>query len=414
MKKLNSMSKYINPFFDWSFKRIFGNDSVKDILIGFLNALFAGKHVIVDVKYENVERQYDDQDTRAIIYDVFCTTDKGERLIVEMQNRSQKFFKDRALYYMSRAVSDQGNKPEWNYELNAVYGIFFLNFKLEDIEGRDLDESLTEVVLAEKETGVIFNPKFQQYYIELPRFNKTEKECLTEYDKWIYILKHLDTMETMPFEEDRNAVFAKLAETAARANLTKEERARYDEQWRNYNDYYNTIDFAKEEEFVANEKELNFVNRELVNFIIKLSKLPLSDKDHNYISSAIRSISDLERVGDYAENIVGYAKSLSEEGHGFSLSAVSEIKYMQEKVNSLFENVMSAYIKHDFNALEKTYMIEEEIDKITARMESNHITRLEEEICTPLVGAHYLSLSSNAERIADHLVNVAKTIEEYR
>lgn len=243
------MSKYINPFFDWSFKRIFGNDSVKEILIGFLNALFAGKHVIVDVKYENVERQYDDRDTRAIIYDVFCTTDKGERLIVEMQNRPQKFFKDRALYYMSRAVSDQGNKPEWNYELNAVYGIFFLNFKLEDIEGRDSDMSLTEVVLAEKETGVIFNPKFQQYYIELPRFNKTEKECKSEYDKWIYILKHLETMETMPFEEDRNAVFAKLAETAARANLTKEERARYDEQWRNYNDYYNTIDFEKEKSY---------------------------------------------------------------------------------------------------------------------------------------------------------------------
>lgn len=71
-------------------------------------------------------------------------------------------------------------------------------------------------------------------------------------------------------------------------------------------------------------------------------------------------------------------------------------------------------IKHDFEALDETNRIEEEIDKITARMETNHITRLEEEICTPLVGAHYLSLSSNAERVADHLVNVAKTIEEYK
>lgn len=174
------------------------------------------------------------------------------------------------------------------------------------------------------------------------------------------------------------------------------------------------LDFSKEEEFAANEKELNFVNRELVNFIIKLSKLPLSEKDHDYISTAIRSISDLERVGDYAENIVGYAKSLAEEGQGFSVSAVAEIRYMQERVNSLFENVMKAYIKHDFEALDETNRIEEEIDKITARMETNHITRLEEEICTPLVGAHYLSLSSNAERVADHLVNVAKTIEEYK
>lgn len=174
------------------------------------------------------------------------------------------------------------------------------------------------------------------------------------------------------------------------------------------------LDFSREEEFRANEKELNFINRELVNFIIKLSKLPLSEKDHDYISTAIRSISDLERVGDYAENIVGYAKSLSEEGQGFSVSAIAEIRYVQEKVSQLFENVMNAYIKHDFKALEETNKVEDEIDRITARMESNHISRLEEGICTPMVGAHYLSLSSNVERVADHLVNVAKTIEEYK
>ena len=175
-----------------------------------------------------------------------------------------------------------------------------------------------------------------------------------------------------------------------------------------------SLDFSKEEEFIANEKELNYINRELVNFIIQLTKLPLSERDHDYISTAIRSISDLERVGDYAENIVGYAKSLAEENQGFSVSAKAEISYMQSKISQLFENVMTAYIKHDFHALEETNKIEDEIDKITARMESNHITRLEEGICTPIVGAHYLSLSSNAERVADHLVNVAKTIEEYK
>lgn len=170
------------------------------------------------------------------------------------------------------------------------------------------------------------------------------------------------------------------------------------------------LDFSKEEEFAANERELNYINRELVNFIVKLSKSPLSEKDHDYISTAIRSISDLERVGDYAENIVGYAKDLSEEGQRFSVSAIAEIRYMQEKVEKLFENVMDAYIRNDLNALAETNRIEADIDKITARMEMNHIMRLSEGICTPMVGAHYLSLSSNAERVADHLVNVAKTI----
>ncbi len=174
-----------------------------------------------------------------------------------------------------------------------------------------------------------------------------------------------------------------------------------------------SLDFSKTDEFEANEKELNFINRELVNFIIKLSKLPMSDKDHAYISTAIRSISDLERVGDYAENIVGYARSLAEATEGFSVSAIAEIRYMQEKISRLFEHVMNAYIKHDFSELDATEEVEAEIDKITARMEENHITRLEEGICTPIVGAHYLSLSSNSERVADHLVNVAKTIKEY-
>lgn len=174
------------------------------------------------------------------------------------------------------------------------------------------------------------------------------------------------------------------------------------------------LDFSRQEEFEANERELNFINRELVNFIIKLSKLPMSDRDHSYISTAIRSISDLERVGDYAENIVGYAKSLAEAGEGFSVSAIAEIKYMQEKVTALFEHVMNTYIKHDFSELDATEEVEAEIDKITARMEANHITRLEEGICTPIVGAHYLSLSSNSERVADHLVNIAKTIKEYK
>lgn len=173
------------------------------------------------------------------------------------------------------------------------------------------------------------------------------------------------------------------------------------------------LDFTKQEEFEANEKELNFINRELVNFIVKLSKLPMSDKDHAYISTAIRSISDLERVGDYAENIVGYAKSLAEAGDGFSVSAVAEIRYMQERIAELFKHVLNAYIKRDFSELEATERVEAEIDKVTARMEANHITRLGEGICTPVVGAHYLSLSSNSERVADHLVNVAKTIKEY-
>lgn len=236
-------AKYINPLMDWSFKHLFGRESVKDILMGFLNALFEGKHVIEDVIYLNNECQGESAENRAVIYDVHCRTDKGEYIIVEMQNREQPYFKDRALFYMSRSVVEQAPKGIWDFKLSAVYGVFFLNFTMDSIADKDAKQSLTEVGLVDLSTGAIFNPKFRQFYIELPRFQKTELECVTSYDKWIYILKNMEDMNTMPFI-DQDAVFARLEQTASRANLTKEERAAYEREWRNANDYVNTMQFA--------------------------------------------------------------------------------------------------------------------------------------------------------------------------
>lgn len=242
------MSKFISPFSDWSFKYIFGSESAKEILIGFLNALFNGTYVIKDVQFCNKEQSPRNKDDRAIIYDVYCETDKGDYIIVEMQNCRQFFFKDRALYYMSRSIVEQAEKGDgWRYKLKAVYGVFFLNFKMEDIPGKNPEQSLSEVALIDVESKTVSNPKFKQYFIELPRFVKSEKECETEYDKWIYILKNLDTMEAIPFAEERKAAFAKLAERAACANMSPEERAAYEESRKNLWDYYNTIDTAVEE-----------------------------------------------------------------------------------------------------------------------------------------------------------------------
>ena len=239
------MSKFISPFSDWSFKYIFGSESAKEILIGFLNALFNGTYIIKDVQFCNNEQSPKSKEDRATIFDIYCETDKGDYV---MQNCRQFFFKDRALYYMSRSIVEQAERGDgWRYKLKAVYGVFFLNFKMEDIPGKNPEQSLSEVVLMDVESKTISNPKFKQYFIELPRFVKGEKECETIYDKWIYILKNLDTMETMPFAEERNAAFAKLAARAAQANMTPAERAAYEESRKNLWDYYNAIDTAAED-----------------------------------------------------------------------------------------------------------------------------------------------------------------------
>ncbi|MBR6159873.1 MAG: Na/Pi cotransporter family protein [Lachnospiraceae bacterium] len=173
------------------------------------------------------------------------------------------------------------------------------------------------------------------------------------------------------------------------------------------------LDFSKQDQFIRNEKELDYINKELVKFVVELSHLPLSEKDHKYVSTTFHTISDLERIGDYAENIMEYADTLKSENEGFSESAISEVAYMREHIEALFDNVIKAYTMKDEEALDEAYRIEDEVDRITSRMEENHIIRLNKGICTALVGSQYMSLASNSERIADHFINMGKMVREW-
>lgn len=171
-----------------------------------------------------------------------------------------------------------------------------------------------------------------------------------------------------------------------------------------------TQDFSEIERFRANERELNYLNKTLVGFLVRLSNLQLSRRDHTYLSGAFHTVSDLERIGDYAENIVEYAESLHSAGERFSDRAVAEIHALQAEVEALFRLVMQAYIRRDTVALAQADAIEDKVDEMTEAMAQTHIDRLNEGLCTPSVGAQYLSLSSNVERVADHLINVGNTV----
>lgn len=176
-----------------------------------------------------------------------------------------------------------------------------------------------------------------------------------------------------------------------------------------------TLDFKEYDEFNQTEEELNFINRALVDFVVKLSnKTALSEHDHIYLSTTFRSIRDLERVGDYAENIVEYARDLSETGSSFSPDARNEIYRLKKMIEDLFSNVMGAYTDEDMGKMAQANVIEEQIDDFTKMMEDNHVARMNAGVCTPSVGVHYLELSSDTERIADHLINVAKSIRSLK
>lgn len=171
-----------------------------------------------------------------------------------------------------------------------------------------------------------------------------------------------------------------------------------------------TLDYSQIEKFRQNENELNFLNKEIARFVVKLSKLEMNDADHNYLATTFHTITDLERVGDYAENIIEYADKLKESEQKFSDVAISEVRNLQSRINDLFQKVMKAYVNNDAASLDEANVIEDEIDDITEAMGANHIERLRAGDCTPDVGAQYLSLASNSERVADHFINVGKSI----
>ena len=171
------------------------------------------------------------------------------------------------------------------------------------------------------------------------------------------------------------------------------------------------LDFARQSLFARKEEELNFINRELIGFIVRLSgRSGLGEKDRTYLSGTYRNIRDLERIGDYAENIVEYATILADSHQQFSDDAKYEISQLKTLLHQLYDYAIEAYRNESLEALEKANVVEEEIDDYTKRMEEGHISRMEKGICTPSVGAQYLELSSNAERIADHMINLAKSI----
>ena len=244
-KHTNHMEEvYVNPHTDFGFKRLFGSEINKDLLISFLNALFRGEQHVTDITYLNSEQLGDRADARRAVFDVFCQNEKGEKFIVEMQNVYQEFFKDRTIYYSTFPIREQARRgTEWDFELKSVYTIGLLNFNFAD----GLDDAKRwhhEVKLMDVETKEVFYDKLTYVYVEIPKFNKKESELETMYDKWMFVLKNLSRLMSRPAALQER-IFTRFFEQAEIAKLDPNELMQYEESLSAFRDISNAIKTAE-------------------------------------------------------------------------------------------------------------------------------------------------------------------------
>ncbi len=230
--------KYINPFTDFGFKKLFGSEPNKDLLIDFLNQVLPSQRRIRDLTYAKHEHLGQTDLDRKAIFDLYCIGENGEHFIVEMQKAKQNYFKDRSVYYASFPIQEQGQRGGWDFQLSEVYMVGILDFVFDE----DQEEALVrhEVQLKDQHCRVFYD-KLTFIYLEMPNFTKTEAELETTFDKWMYVLKHLPDLERRP-QVLQERVFEKLFSVAEIAKFTPEERQGYEQSLKYYRDLKNVID----------------------------------------------------------------------------------------------------------------------------------------------------------------------------
>ena len=235
------IDRYVNFYTDFAFKKLFGTEMNKDLLISFLNALLQGREVVLDINYLNTEHLGTQEYDRRAVFDVYCKNDKGEVFLVEMQKGEQQFFKDRSIYYSTFAIREQAPRGEWNYELKGVYTIGILNFCFDkEREGNYYHE----VKLMDTATKEVFYDKLVFIYLEMPKFTKQENELESLFDKWLYVIRNLAALMERP-RVLQEKVFAHLFEAAEIAKFSRVERYEYEESLKAYRDWFSVMATAE-------------------------------------------------------------------------------------------------------------------------------------------------------------------------
>jgi predicted transposase/invertase (TIGR01784 family) len=258
--------KYINLLTDFGFKRVFGSEPNKHLLIDFLNTLLPADRQIEDVTFKNNETVGNTGIDRKAIFDIYCQGANGERFIVELQKAKQNFFKDRSIFYATFPIQEQALKGEWNFKLAPVYAVGILDFVFDD---HRTSAQLVHTVDLKDQNCQVFYDKLQFIYIELPKFRKSLEELKTRGDKWLFLLKNLADLGDRP-SLLQEGVFDELFSVAEIANFSAPEQDSYQNSLKYYRDLNNVVDTSREEGRTEGKQSL--IMRQLS---LKLGELPV-------------------------------------------------------------------------------------------------------------------------------------------
>lgn len=244
---MDMQARFINPYTDFGFKKIFGEEASKPLLMDFLNAILPAHHQIAHLNFKNTEQLGSSDDERKAVYDIYCENEHGEKFIVELQKVKQKFFKERTLFYTTRPIQEQAEKGHWDYTLKAVYCIAILDFTFDDDEDEPQCHEVMHTVQLKNQNNKVFYDKLTFIYFEMPNFTKQEHELSNQLDKWLFFIKHLEELQHIPLIFRNNHIFDHAFETAELAKFNPHERSKYENSLKQYRDLFAVTQTAQEQ-----------------------------------------------------------------------------------------------------------------------------------------------------------------------
>ena len=234
--------KFVDPKNDLAFKKIFGDENKKEILISFLNSVldFTNEKTIVDVTLNNPYQLPDIKELKETILDIKATNKNGDKFIVEMQKKDLSNFAKRSLYYTSKAYVSQIDRGEEIINLKKVYYLSLIHINMFDNKNY-----ISRHLIINQETTTQDLKDFEFTFIELLKFNTKLENLNTTIDKWVYFINNASNFDLMPKEFDNIKAFKQAFEIANKFTWNKKELEYYDSMDLKQADDKNALDTAE-------------------------------------------------------------------------------------------------------------------------------------------------------------------------